>query len=141
MAGIIDKIAQQFSMERKSLDLRSFRNRVIASNIANEETPYYKAKDFDFYKTLKEQKDLIAKGETSLELNRTNVRHIRGRVYRKDLVELLYRNPFQPSIDGNTVEMDVERANFTDNSLRYQTTVSFINQRIQGLTRAISGER
>ena len=135
---MIDKIAKHFNFQQQALGLRSYRNEVLASNIANSETPYYKSVVFDFNKTLA-QAELLQKKE-SMSMEKTHQSHLQGKVRAVSLAELQYRREVQPSIDGNTVDMDLERTQFTDNSMRYQTTLTFLNRRISGLSDAIKGQ-
>lgn len=135
---MIDKIAKHFDFQQRALGLRAYRNEVLASNVANADTPQYKAVDFDFNQALAESTELQRR--RSLEMSQTNSRHLHGNVHTVNGAELQYRQAVQPSIDGNTVDMDVERAKFTDNSLRYQTTTTFLNRRISGLSEAIKGQ-
>lgn len=73
-------------------------------------------------------------------MEKTHQSHLQGKVRAVSLTELQYRREVQPSIDGNTVDMDLERTQFTDNSMRYQTTLTFLNRRISGLSDAIKGQ-
>ena len=135
---MLDKIAKHFELQQKSLDLRARRNEVIASNIANADTPNYKAVDFDFASALKAE---LAGTQSSLGMNRTDGRHLSGKqTSGSDGVEVQYRQAVQPSIDGNTVDMDQARSAFMDNSIHYQSTLTFLNRRISGLSDAIKGQ-
>ncbi len=127
MVGVRDHLATHAN----ALMLREKRNAVLASNIANAATPGFKARDFDFSQAMKQ-----AVGEA--ELRTTHDRHIptSGAVG----TGLGYRQPLNPSMDGNTVELAVEQTEFSENSLRYQTSLQLLNRKISGLTRAIKGE-
>ena len=104
----------------------------MASNIANAATPNFKARDVDFSAEM-------AKIEPIGDLKTTDSRHLAAAVNpRPD--QMLYRQPLQPSLDGNTVELSVEQMQFSENVVRYQTTLNFINNRISGLMSAIRGE-
>ncbi|TCW29891.1 flagellar basal body rod protein FlgB [Gulbenkiania mobilis] len=134
---MLDKIAKQFDFQQRALNLRAYRAEVIASNVANADTPYYKAMDFDFKQALKSADEASRK----LGLDTTDPRHIamsEGDSHRLG-AQLMYRSQVQPSLDGNTVDMDVERAAFTENALQYQTTLTFLNRRISSLNDAIRG--
>ena len=137
---MLDKIARHFNFQEKALGLHARRNEVIASNIANADTPNYKAVDFDFAKAMKSA--LAGDSRSSLALSQTDNRHLAGKQTQQstDGVEVEYRQAVQPSIDGYTVDMDVERSAFMDNSLRYQSTLTFLNRRISGLSDAIKGQ-
>jgi len=131
---MFDRIGENFQFNQTALALRQQRQEVLAANIANADTPHYKARDFDFNKALQEAMD--GGGSLSLpatELNLTSARHIPAKAENKGTAELLYRQPFQPSLDGNTVDMDVERVQFADNTARYQADLSIISARLRSL--------
>jgi flagellar basal-body rod protein FlgB len=122
-------------IHQDALVLRARRAEVLANNIANADTPNYKARDLDFRAVLE--------GETagsSLSLQRTNRGHQSEFLSPDAAADLLYRIPQQPSVDGNTVETQEEMARYTDNALRYQASFQFLNSKFQGLTNAIKGE-
>jgi flagellar basal-body rod protein FlgB len=106
-----------FGVHGAALEVRAQRMNVLASNIANASTPNFKARDIDFSQAL-------------------------ASVERKGGVEpaMLYRVPDLPSMDGNTVELSKEQTAFAENAVQYQTTLSFLNGRINQLTRALRGE-
>ena len=135
---MIDKLSQSLHFQQEALNLRNERQQVLAGNIANADTPHYKARDFDFGSELSRA---VAAGRSShagLELSATSERHVHGSMPDRVAVdELLYRVPDQPSIDGNTVDMDRERAQFLDNSVRYQASLTMLNSYIQGLKSAM----
>ncbi|MDC7707788.1 flagellar basal body rod protein FlgB [Vogesella indigofera] len=134
---MLDKISDHLNFFQQSLGLRAKKVEVIASNIANADTPGYKAVDFDFGKALQGQ---LRASQNGLALATSNERHLaaQGRASVDD-GGLQYRSAVQPSLDGNTVDMDVERAAFTDNAMKYQSTLTFLNRRISGLMDAIKG--
>jgi len=105
-----------------TLALRAERTKVLAANIANESTPGYTARDVDFGAMLQERVDAES-GELSLGDG-----------------EALYRVPFHPSADGNTVEIGVEQAAFSQNALDFQTSLTFVNMQLRGLAKAINGQ-
>ncbi|MDX1341017.1 MAG: flagellar basal body rod protein FlgB [Reinekea sp.] len=117
-----------------ALLVRSERSSVLANNLANADTPGFKARDIDFKAILRGE---VAK-QTSLHMNETNDRHIPGRAH--DEWEKLYRHPLQPSIDGNTVEENVENKEFTENAMAYNASFEFLNGKFKGLTGALRGE-
>ena len=137
---MIPRLGDSLDFQSQALMLRSERQRLLASNIANADTPNYKAVDFDFAKAMKSA--LAGDSRSSLALSQTDNRHLAGKQTQQgtDGVEVEYRQAVQPSIDGNTVDMDVERSAFMDNSLRYQSTLTFLNRRISGLSDAIKGQ-
>lgn len=106
-----------FGVHGSALEVRAQRMNILASNIANASTPNFKARDIDFNQAL-------------------------ASVERQGGIDqaLLYRVPDQPSMDGNTVELSKEQTAFAENAVQYQTTLSFLNGRINQLTRALRGE-
>ena len=110
---------------------------VLSSNIANADTPNYKARDFDFTQALR---SAISGTQQKVAMTRTDSGHLPGRGAHDLPVGLHYRIPTQPSIDGNTVELDRELGQFSDNALRYQASLSFVNQGIANLRTAIAGQ-
>ena len=123
---------EHLGFHASALQLRSRRNEMLASNIANAATPNFKARDIDFDTELK-RINKIGNIETS---NNSHFASIQKRI-GKDSV---YRLPIHPSLDGNTVEMAVEQMQFSENVMRYQTTLTFLNNKISGLRSAIKGE-
>tara|TARA_A100001015_G_scaffold300698_2_gene386507 strand:+ start:973 stop:1362 length:390 start_codon:yes stop_codon:yes gene_type:complete len=127
-----DSIKQQFEVLGKALEIRNRKNEILASNIANAATPNYKARDVDF------ETELVRTMSVG-PLKSTNAQHIS--VASKSLPgKVQYRQPLNPSMDGNTVELAVEQMEFAENSVRYQTTLNFINSKLAGLMSAIRGE-
>jgi flagellar basal-body rod protein FlgB len=124
-----------FGIHERVLFASADRLSVLAANLANADTPNYKARDYDFAAAL------ATAGEGgSLAMTRTHAGHLPVAAESSTLGELKYRIPFQPSLDGNTVEAPVEQAKFAENSLRYQASLDFINRRISGLSLAIAGQ-
>lgn len=120
----------------QALGLREQRSQVLASNIANADTPHYKARDFDFASALRGARG----ARMQVELARTSARHLSEPRGGSLPVDLKYRVPVQASIDGNTVELDTELAQFSDNALRMQADITFLSQRLRGLQTAITGQ-
>ena len=110
------------------------RTSVLASNIANADTPGYKARDIDF------RAALAKAGGDQMALKTTHAGHVGGSSSIASNNELLYRVPTQSSLDGNTVNSQVEQAAFTENAVRYQSTLTFLNGKFRGLKLAIKGE-
>ncbi len=118
----------------RDLSLYGQRSSVLASNIANADTPGYKARDIDF-------RSVLAKaGGQQLSLKTTQGAHLSGTSSSLSGAKLLYRTPNQPSIDGNTVNSQVETTEFTKNAMHYQSTLTFLNGKFKGLRLAIKGE-
>ncbi len=121
-----------------ALKLRSQRTEVLASNLANADTPNYKARDIDFKSAL-----AVASGEkpSGVHLSTTSARHIGAQdANGTSPAELKYRVPLAPALDGNTVDAQLEQSAFAENSVRYQATLTFLNQKFRGLLTAITGQ-
>jgi flagellar basal-body rod protein FlgB len=130
-------IDAMFRFQQAALNLRAARQELIASNIANADTPNYKAKDIDFASAL--QGALSGSGE-KLQVSATSPQHLAGTTGESVMgAPVLYRKPLQPSADGNTVDMDVERAQFADNALRYEASVKFISDEVKDVLSALQG--
>ncbi|WP_207062401.1 flagellar basal body rod protein FlgB [Motiliproteus sp. SC1-56] len=118
----------------QALLVRGQRAEVLANNIVNADTPNYKARDLDFRAILAGQQ-----GE-DLQMSRTSAGHASDFIDPGMAAELMYRNPLQPSIDGNTVDVQKEQAEYAQNALRFQASFTFLNRKFSGLTSAIRGE-
>jgi flagellar basal-body rod protein FlgB len=117
-----------------NLTLYGKRSSLLASNLANADTPGFKARDIDF-------RSVLAKaGGEQISLKTTQGSHLGGASSAVSEAAKLYRIPNQPSIDGNTVDTQVETAEFTKNSINYQSTLTFLNGKFKGLRLAIKGE-
>ncbi|MDR2787792.1 MAG: flagellar basal body rod protein FlgB [Candidatus Accumulibacter sp.] len=134
---MVSKIDNAFFFQQQALGLRAHRQQVLAGNIANADTPNYKARDFDFTTAL--QQAVAGRDEGSLSMMRTHARHLPG-TGGEDEPRLMYRTPVQDSADGNTVEMDVERTQFTDNAIRYEAGLSFITHQVKMLLAATQSQ-
>ncbi len=123
-------------IHEQALYVRARRSSILASNLANADTPNYKARDIDFKAVLSG----IVADKGPGRLARTQPGHIQpGGTSVRDS-ELLYRIPYQASVDGNTVDAQVEKSEFTQNALRYQASLQFLGSKIKGLMKAIKGE-
>ena len=133
MANALDT-SLQFHVE--ALNLRALRQQVLASNIANADTPGYKARDIDFGKSLQAALD----GRTqTVALAGSASGHIAPAQQGAASAPLQYRKVVQPALDGNTVDMDVERAHFAENAIHYEANLMFINSQLKALLAAIQG--
>ena len=128
----MDSIKDQLSFYGSALQLRGKRNNILASNIANAATPNYKARDISF-------EDEINKFSKTGPVKTTHDNHIIN-ISNKPLNEAYYREPLMASLDGNTVELAVEQMQFSENTMRYSTTVNFLNGKISKIISAIKGE-
>ena len=124
-----------------ALPIREARTKLLASNLANADTPNYKARDMDFRAAL-----LKLKGDDnslpSPKTRLTHSNHIAG--FNEHLGTndyLRYRMPTQPSLDGNTVETHIEKAKFMENSIQHSVTLNFLDDRIKGLKSALTGNQ
>jgi len=128
-------IDNTFGMHEKAMHLQSRRAQLLSENLANSDTPGYKAKDIDFKSALKS----MERGDFEKPLRATQRGHIQPKGYFMG-VEAMYRNPNQSSLDGNTVEPHVEMGEFTENSMRYLMTLRIMSGKINGMLSAIRGE-
>ncbi|AKP90925.1 flagellar basal-body rod protein FlgB [Achromobacter xylosoxidans] len=133
---MLDRLNEDFRFFQQSLSLRAQRQEVLSSNIANADTPNYKARDFDFKAAMQNAMEGSKRlPDTSLTL--TSARHIPAKAVSEGPTQMLYRLPYQPSLDGNTVDMDIERVQFADNTLHYQSTMQLLTGRIRSMMAAI----
>ena len=128
----MDSIKKQLTFFGSALNIRNKRNDIIASNIANAATPNYKARDINF---LNEFKKVTNTGE----IKTTHSNHIPTKNYNIS-GKAFYRDPVIASLDGNTVELSVEQMQFAENTMKYQTTLKFLNGKITKMLSAIRGE-
>lgn len=115
-----------------ALNVRSKRSEILANNLANSDTPGYKARDLDFKGILKGEYE----NRQRLELSRTSQRHIPAEAVVMDS-SLKFRIPHQPSVDGNTVETNIEQAEFAKNAMDFQSSFGFLDSRFKGLVKAM----
>jgi flagellar basal-body rod protein FlgB len=121
-----------------ALNLRSQRTEVLAANLANADTPGYRARDIDFKSALAAAAGSNAPG---VQLKTTRPGHIgAGTANGLPAAELKYRTPLAPSLDGNTVDAQLEQSAFAENTVRYQATLSFLSSKFRGLMTAITGQ-
>jgi flagellar basal-body rod protein FlgB len=137
--AMISKLDDYLRFNETSLNLRAQRQQLLASNIANADTPNYKARDIDFNKAL--QGAMARTGTAGPEdLTKTAAAHLSGSAATSvGAASLLYRGTQQGNIDGNTVEMDVERNQFADNALRYEAGLTLVSAQIKSMLTAIQG--
>ena len=128
----MDSIKKQLTFFGSALNIRNKRNDIIASNIANAATPNYKARDINFL-------DEFKKVTNTGEIKTTHSNHIPTKNYNIS-GKAFYRDPVIASLDGNTVELSVEQMQFSENTMKYQTTLKFLNGKITKMISAIRGE-
>lgn len=138
---MLNRFLDSIQFQGQALQLRADRQKVLAGNIANADTPGFKSRDFDFG-TVLQQSMSGASDPGRMAPVATQARHLAlaGSAGGRADPKLQYRQPEQASIDGNTVELDRERANFADNSVRYEATLRFINGGVRTMLSAIRGE-
>jgi flagellar basal-body rod protein FlgB len=138
---MLNRLSDALDFQGQALQLRSERQRLIASNIANADTPAYVARDMDFAQTLRAATGALPAAGA---LAASHAGHLGsgaagfggGRVGS----ELLYATPAQTNLDRNTVDMDRERASFADNAIKYEATLRFINSNVRTSLSAITGQ-
>lgn len=131
---MVSKLDNALFFQQQALSLRANRQEVLAANIANADTPNYKARDFDFSAVLKDA--VAGRSSGNLQLSNTDGQHLQGSA-NAGPARLMYRKESQSSVDGNTVDMDVERAQFSENAVRYEAGVTFITHQIKSLMSAM----
>lgn len=125
-------------IHEKALGFRAQRAEVLANNIANADTPNFKARDLDFATILAEQAGKSARGPVGL--SRTDSRHIAAEGLASADAGLLYRNPLHASIDQNSVDLQIEQSNYAENSVNFQASFTLLNSKFKGLVSALRGE-
>ncbi|MBU2155436.1 MAG: flagellar basal body rod protein FlgB [Gammaproteobacteria bacterium] len=125
-------------IHEQALGFRAQRAEVLANNIANADTPHYKARDLQFATVLAEQSAKSQRGPVNL--NRTDSKHIPAEGVSVGETDLAYRTPFHPSIDQNTVDLQIEQSNYAENSVQFQASFTFLNSKFKGLVNALRGE-
>lgn len=135
---MFDKLDNEFRFQQQALSLLSRRQDILASNIANADTPGYQARDIDFSQQLKNAMSQDTQSNNSLTLSLTSGKHIPGAAPVMQDQQLLYRIPDQPSADGNTVDMDRERVNFADNNVKYQSSLTLLGSQIKNMMSVIN---
>ncbi len=145
---MLGKLDDYLRFHQTALSLRAERQQLLASNIANADTPNYKARDIDFKQALQQalkggQGNAVPQVPSPVMV-RTAAAHLPGKpsaaAMHPDAAAAQYRTVQQGSVDGNTVDMDTERTNFADNALRYQASVTLINGQIRSMMSAIQGQ-
>ena len=133
---MLEQMTARLDFHANALLLRSQRQQVIASNIANADTPGYVARDFDFAAALKN----VSGMQGGAGMNVTSAGHMQLGTTSAQDPKLAYTVQTQASQDGNSVDLDRERASFVDNSVRYESTLRFINGHVKTMLSAIQGQ-
>ena len=137
----MNRIDNALDFQAQALVLRSERQRLIASNIANADTPGYVARDMDFAKTLQAATASLPGARAVATTSPLHIgSHGAGLNGGRVGADLLYATPAQTNLDRNTVDMDRERASFADNALKYEATLRFINAGVRTQLSAITGQ-
>ena len=131
------QLDRQLEMHQSALNLQAQRQQLLASNIANADTPNYKARDIDFREA---PKGAVGGRMGPLALSTTRPGHVESSGGNRLDGLAKYRTELQSSVDGNTVNMDVERAAFAENAIHYEASITFINGLLNGMQRAITGQ-
>jgi flagellar basal-body rod protein FlgB len=120
---MLNRLTDSLNFQTQALSLRSERQRLLASNIANADTPGYQARDIDFARALREASGELGSGQMAA----TQSGHMSALTGARSDSQKTYALAAQTNLDSNTVDMDRERANFADNSVKYEATLRFIN--------------
>ncbi|HCR1907819.1 TPA: flagellar basal body rod protein FlgB [Enterobacter kobei] len=135
---MLDKLDRELNFQQQALSLLNKRQSILASNMANVDTPGYQARDIDFSSQLKQAVTRNKSSQGPLTLTLTSGHHIAATAPAMSDAQLLYRVPDQPAADGNTVDMDRERTNFADNSVRYQSALTILGTQIKNMMSVIN---
>lgn len=131
-------LADRLSIYTQALSLRTQRHQLLASNVANGDTPNYKARDIDFSKAMQQA---VAGRKGGFAMARTASGHLAGNPAGPGNGLVQFRKDVQSSVDGNTVDMDVERAQMAENAMQYEILTKLVGDRIQGMRTAIAGNQ
>lgn len=137
-AAVIDRIDAHLQVKRTALNVRAYRQELLASNIANADTPNYKARDIDFKGALEAAQ--AGRTQGGLSVARTSPRHLGSEATNAFAGAVQYRTEFQPNVDGNTVNMDVERAAFAENAIQMEAMLTFIRSDFSTLQLAMQSQ-
>ncbi|VYU63177.1 flagellar basal body rod protein FlgB [Metakosakonia massiliensis] len=136
---MLDKLDANLRFQQEALNLTARRQEILSANIANADTPGYQARDIDFASELKKVMERGRTEASGVSLALTSSRHIPAQAISAAPEDLLYRIPDQPSLDGNTVDMDRERTQFADNSVKYQTGLTVLGGQIKSMLTVLQG--
>ncbi|MFT5781055.1 MAG: flagellar basal-body rod protein FlgB [Pseudomonas sp.] len=130
--------ASALGIHDKALSFRAQRAEVLANNMANADTPNFKARDLDFASVLAEQSSKTQGGQ--FQMRADNSRHIEMEGFPVGEPNVLFRTPAAPSLDQNTVDLQLEQASYAENSVQFQASFTLLNSKFKGLISAIRGE-
>lgn len=130
--------SKALGIHEQALGFRAQRAEVLANNIANADTPHFKARDLDFANVLASQAQQREGGNTSME--RTHWQHFDADGVEMADPALRFRNPHHVAIDQNTVDLQVEQSHYTENAVQFQTSFTLLNSKFKGLMTALRGE-
>ncbi|MCX7693292.1 flagellar basal body rod protein FlgB [Tepidimonas taiwanensis] len=148
---MFNRWTERMDLLGQALQLRAYRQQVLASNIANADTPGYVARDFDFRAALARAQggqggvtptnpSTVSAADGLAGSDPRHLRTVHSRDGVADRARLAYTARTQPSLDQNTVDLDQQRANFVDNAVQYETTLRFINGHVKTMLSAIQGQ-
>lgn len=132
---MISRLDELLNFHATALDVRTQRQQLLAANVANADVPHYKARDVDFAQALQQALAPAVAGGMAV----TSTRHLPGAAPQGTAAQPLYRVPLQDSLDGNTVELDVERAQFADNAVHIEANLTFLGAQIKTMLAALQG--
>ncbi len=127
-----------FGIHAQAVSLRAERAELLASNLANSDTPNYKAKDIPFKSALSSAQGMQHQGNIHLMKSSSQHMSLDGDSLSSSAIR--YRVPTHPSLDGNTVDSDYEKSAFTENAIRYQISLSILSKKVSGLIKTLRGE-
>lgn len=138
---MIEKLQKAFAFEEQALRLRSTRQQILSENVANETTPGYKARDIDFASALSSKMGMSDVSARASSTAVTDQRHIQMGIDGGGVDGLQYRVPHQSSVDGNTVEVESEKARVADNAMHYMSVTNNLQQRFLWWSRFLQETR
>ena len=133
---MLNRLTDSLNFHGNALTLRAERQKLLASNIANADTPGYQARDLDFASALRQA---VGQGNPASSMAISSPAHLVGATGAMAEPQLLYATSSQTNLDGNNVDMDRERASFVDNAVKYEATLRFINGNVRTMLDAIKG--
>lgn len=133
MSMDFDKI---LGVHEKALNVQAKRLQLLAGNLANADTPNFKARDIDFRAAMADANAALS----SQSMQRTDKGHYAGATVSTGGASPMYRNPLQSSLDGNTVDVQTERGEFAQAAFRYQAALQFVDSKLRGIVAALKGE-